>query len=57
MPGALSIFRFLRTRIEDIDTDFCRVALLHRLELTNPRGDLHRGTIVHLQGGTSCQSN
>lgn len=42
------IFRLLGMQIEDIDTDFCRIALLHRLELTNPMGGLHGGIITVL---------
>ena len=40
------IFHLLGMRIEELATDFCRIGLTHRLELSNPMGGLHGGIIA-----------
>jgi uncharacterized protein (TIGR00369 family) len=40
------IFQLLGMRLEDVNTDFARITLTHRLELTNPAGGLHGGIIA-----------
>ena len=40
------IFHLLGMRIEGLATDFCRIGLTHRLELSNPMGGLHGGIIA-----------
>ncbi|MBP7670265.1 MAG: PaaI family thioesterase [Ferrovibrio sp.] len=40
------IFRHLGMVLEDVQTDFARIGLDHRLELTNPMGGLHGGILA-----------
>jgi len=44
--GQYPTFHLLGMQIGDIATDFCRIGLTHRLELSNPMGGLHGGIIT-----------
>jgi uncharacterized protein (TIGR00369 family) len=44
--GRYPLLDFLGMKLEDADTDFCRIGLTHRLELTNAMGGLHGGVIT-----------
>ncbi len=40
------VFQFLGMTLEAVATDYARISLEHRLELTNPMGGLHGGFIA-----------